>query len=70
MLITPYVANDAEEADSLTNAFQKKAKGKLALIGEQVKLRNIKVVNKSGFTILEVMVALAIVGISIGIFLV
>jgi len=26
MLITPYVANDAEEADSLTNAFQKKLK--------------------------------------------
>lgn len=33
-----------------------------------MKLRNIKVVNKNGFTILEVMVALAIVGISIGIF--
>lgn len=31
-------------------------------------MRNIKVVNKGGFTILEVMVALAIVGISIGIF--
>ncbi|HHT9112828.1 MAG: hypothetical protein HZA47_02105 [Planctomycetes bacterium] len=26
MLITPYVANDVEEADSLTNAFQKKLK--------------------------------------------
>ena len=26
MLITPYIANDAEEADSLTNAFQKKLK--------------------------------------------
>ncbi|MBI5677118.1 MAG: hypothetical protein HZC52_01195 [Planctomycetes bacterium] len=26
MLITPYVANDAEEADSLTNTFQKKLK--------------------------------------------
>jgi len=33
-----------------------------------MKLRNIKVVNKNGFTILEVMVAMAIVGISIGIF--
>ena len=33
-----------------------------------MKLRNTKVVNKNGFTILEVMVALAIVGISIGIF--
>lgn len=33
-----------------------------------MKLRNIKVVNKNGFTILEVMVALAIMGISIGIF--
>ena len=26
MLITPYIANDAEEADTLTNAFQKKLK--------------------------------------------
>ena len=26
MLITPYIANDAEDADSLTNAFQKKLK--------------------------------------------
>ena len=33
-----------------------------------MKLRSTKVVNKNGFTILEVMVALAIVGISIGIF--
>ncbi len=33
-----------------------------------MKSRNTKVVNKNGFTILEVMVALAIVGISIGIF--
>ncbi|MEB2307831.1 MAG: type II secretion system protein [Candidatus Brocadiaceae bacterium] len=33
-----------------------------------MKLRNTKVKSKSGFTILEVMVALAIVGISIGIF--
>ncbi len=33
-----------------------------------MKLRNTKTNNKTGFTILEVMVALAIVGISIGIF--
>lgn len=26
MLITPYIANNAEEADVLTNAFQKKLK--------------------------------------------
>jgi len=31
-------------------------------------LKNINVINKSGFTLLEVMVALAIIGISIGIF--
>jgi general secretion pathway protein D len=36
MLITPYVANDAEEADSLTNAFQKKLKEIEPLITQRV----------------------------------
>jgi len=36
MLITPYIANDAEEADSLTNAFQKKLKEIEPLITQRV----------------------------------
>ena len=36
MLITPYIANDAEEADSLTNAFQKKLKEIEPLITKRV----------------------------------
>ncbi len=36
MLITPYVANDAEEADSLTTAFQKKLKEIEPLITQRV----------------------------------
>ena len=36
MLITPYIANDAEEADSLTNAFQKKLKEIEPLISQRV----------------------------------
>lgn len=36
MLITPYIANNAEEADSLTNAFQKKLKEIEPLITQRV----------------------------------
>jgi len=36
MLITPYIANDAEDADSLTNAFQKKLKEIEPLITQRV----------------------------------
>lgn len=36
MLITPYIANNAEEADSLTNAFQKKLKEIEPLITQSV----------------------------------
>ncbi|TVM00319.1 MAG: type II secretion system protein GspD [Candidatus Brocadia sp. WS118] len=36
MLITPYIANDAEEADALTNAFQKKLKEIEPLITQKV----------------------------------
>lgn len=36
MLITPYVANDAEDADTLTNAFQKKLKEIEPLVTQRV----------------------------------
>ncbi len=36
ILITPYIANDAEEADSLTNAFQKKLKEIEPLLSRRV----------------------------------
>jgi type II secretion system protein D len=36
MLITPYIANNAEEADSLTNAFQKKLKEIEPLLSQKV----------------------------------